>query len=346
MTAIAGLRGTRCKGRAMLRKLWWRAKAKPLVSLIAVLAMIGIGAVAGLYAYAGVYGLNVVLRRGGSLWHTTGPNDAALSPSMRLALRGNVSAATPGALAWRSIAHGFEAGELPVLVDGKEADRLLLARIDPARYRFEVHNRPAGDREPADWLRATGAVFVINGSYFGRKGEPDTPLKSRGVLLGPANYDARHGAFVAAAASAGIRDLAHEHWRDAFKGASDAMVSYPMLIGADGQPRVNADERWLANRSFVAEDRDGRIVLGTTADAFFSLNRFAAFLRAAPLDLKLALNLDGGPVACQGIALAGYARDFCGFGETAVHDGDVKRLASVIPGRRWGLAIVLVALPR
>jgi hypothetical protein len=186
-----------------------------------------------------------------------------------------------------------------VLLGGKEVDRLLLARIDAGRFRLEVHNRPAGDREPADWLRALGAVFVINGAYFGRKGEPDTPLKSRGVLLGPAQYDARHGAFVASADAAGVRDLANEDWRDAFKGVDDAMVSYPMLIGADGKARVNADEHWLANRSFVGDDRDGRIVLGTTADAFFSLNRFAAFLRAAPLDLKLALNLDGGPVPAR-----------------------------------------------
>ncbi|HEX2724365.1 MAG TPA: phosphodiester glycosidase family protein [Beijerinckiaceae bacterium] len=333
----------------MRRNLWSRAKAAPLVSLIALIAVFGFGAMAALYAYAGVYGLNVVLRRGGTLWHATGPDDPALSPSMRLALRGDLPAVTAGPLAWRRVAEGFEVAELPVLLGGKagdEVDRLLLTRVDPGRFRFEVHNRPAGDREPADWLRALGAVFVINGSYFGRKGEPDTPLKSRGAVLGPEEYDARHGAFVATDASAGVRDLAMESWREVLKGASDAMVSYPLLIGADGQPRVNANERWLANRSFVGEDRDGRIILGTTADAFFSLNRFAAFLRAAPLDLKLVLNLDGGPVACQGIALNGYTRDFCGFGETAVHDGVVKRLASVIPGRRWGLAIVLVAMPR
>ena len=233
-----------------------------------------------------------------------------------------------------------------MLLGGKEVDRLLLARIDPGRFRLEIHNRPAGDREPLDWLRELGAAFVINSSYFGRKGEPDTPLKSRGVLLGPAQYDARHGAFVASADAAGVRDLANEDWRDAFTRVDDAMVSYPMLIGADGKARFNADEHWLANRSFVGEDRDGRIVLGTSADAFFSLNRFAAFLRAAPLDLKLVLNLDGGPVACQGIVLNGYTRDFCGFGETTVHDGTLKRLASVIPGRRWGLPIVLVAMPR
>jgi hypothetical protein len=39
------------------------------------------------------------------------------------------------------------------------------------------------------------------------------------------------------------------------------------------------------------------VIFGTTADAFFSFDRLAAFLRAAPLDIRIALNLDGGPVA-------------------------------------------------
>ena len=109
-------------------------------------------------------------------------------------------------------------------------------------------------------------------------------------------------------------------WREAFHGADHAMVSYPLLIGADGQSRSKGDARWLANRSFVGQDGAGRIVLGTTKDAFFSLDRLAAFLRAAPLDLKLALNLDGGPIACQAIALKDFRRDFCG----GVGDGDRK----------------------
>ncbi len=71
------------------------------------------------------------------------------------------------------------------------------------------------------------------------------------------------------------------------------MVSYPMLIGSDGKGRADAS-KWLANRSFVAQDVDGYIVLGTTVDAFFSLDKLADFLRQSPLKLKTALNLDGG----------------------------------------------------
>jgi hypothetical protein len=88
----------------------------------------------------------------------------------------------------------------------------------------------------------------------------------------------------------------------------------------------------------------GLPILGTTVEAFFSLNRLAVFLRQAPLGLKLALNLDGGPVACQAIAWKEYRRDFCGGWETTVQDGQLKLLKPLIGNRRWGLPIVLAVL--
>jgi hypothetical protein len=260
---------------------------------------------------------------------------------MRLALRAPPPTAVAGVLQWQLVDDGFEVGELPVMVNGVVVDQILLARVHPALYRFQVYNAPAGNREPADWLDRLGAVLVINGSYFTRDGTPETPLISQGKFLGPDKYDARHGAFVASDTSAGIVDLANQDWRQAFKGATDAMVSYPLLIGADGNSRARGDRRWLANRSFVGVDDRGRIVLGTTRDAFFSLERFAAFLQQSPLGLKQALNLDGGPVACQGIRIADFQRDFCGSWETAVHDGQLQLLAPLIGKRRWGLPIVL-----
>jgi hypothetical protein len=196
----------------------------------------------------------------------------------------------------------------------------MLARIDPARFRFVVRNAPAGDKSLDQWMVQLGAALVVNGSYYSRYGEPDTPLLSQGTLLGPQNYDARAGAFVASSSFAGIRDLAHEDWKGVFQGADNAMVSYPLLL-AGGISRVTRSSRWLANRSFIGQDRAGRIIIGTTADAFFSLDRLARFLLDAPLDLTIALNLDGGPVACQGISLNGYGRKTYGRWETQV-DGD------------------------
>jgi len=119
-------------------------------------------------------------------------------------------------------------------------------------------------------------------------------------------------------------------------------VSFPLLIAADG--RHVAASRWLANRSFVGQDGNGRIVLGTTSDAFFSLDRLAEFLRQAPLGLILALNLDGGPVACQGIALNGFDRRIYGKWESQVHGDDAKLLSW--PYGNVAMPIVLAVFPR
>jgi hypothetical protein len=80
---------------------------------------------------------------------------------------------------------------------------------------------------------------------------------------------------------------------------------YPMLIGVDGRPRTAPESRRLSNRTFLRQDSRGRIVVGTTRDAFFSLARLGPFLKAAPLDLRLALNPDGGAIARQSVRLKG-----------------------------------------
>jgi hypothetical protein len=123
------------------------------------------------------------------------------------------------------------------------------------------------------------------------------------------------------------------------------MVSYPLLVGP-GQSRVQSDRRWLANRTFVGQDSAGRIIIGTTKEAFFSLDRLAAFLKQSPLDLDLALNLDGGPLACQGISIKTFKRDFCGEWETATDGNQIRLLRPLIGNRRWGLPIVLAVLPK
>ena len=280
-------------------------------------------AVAGLWLYF-PYVVHTILHGRGGYWIDVSRDDPRLSPSVQRALRDS-PAASPGTLEWRRIRDGFEAGELAAIVDGGEVDRIFLARINPAKFRFEVRNEPSGDFNLDAWMTGLGAAAVINGSYFAQTGKPATPVLSAGTHLGPSDYDARAGAFVASAESAGIRDLASQNWQDAFQGARDAMVSYPLLVSEDGASRVVAS-RWLANRSFVGQDVDGNIILGTTADAFFSLDRLAAFLRQSPLRLKLALNLDGGPIACQGISLDGFKRRQCGLWEIQASDTRVMKL--------------------
>jgi hypothetical protein len=299
-------------------------------------------AIGGLWLYAGWYGFNVLLRHGGTYWISLKADDPRLSPSMRLALRGPPPASA-GGLDWREIGPGFQVGELPVIAGGAEVDRIVLARIDPARFRFEIRNASAGDKDLDTWMTQLGAALVINGSYYSRYGTPVTPLLSAGTLLGPSDYDAKAGAFVASADFVGVRDLTQEDWRSAFRGADNAAVSFPLLV-AQGSVRPIASSRWLANRSFVGQDENGWIILGTTTDAFFSLDRFGEFLRQAPLGLTLALNLDGGPVACQGISFNGFERRTRGRWEIQVQGDDAQLLTW--PYGTVAMPVVLAVFPK
>ena len=321
-----------------MRKPWmWAAGVSGALIVSLLLGLLAV------YARTGAYGLNALLRRGGAYWISVTAKDTRLSPAVQAALGG--ARMTGGALHWAEAAPGFEIAEQPIYADGVAVDGLMLARVDPERWRFSVHSRPEGDRGLDEWMAALGAALVVNGSYFGKKGEPDTPVKADGRFLGPPDYEAGDGAFVAGAAGADVVDLAVTDWRRALAEERDAMVSYPMLIGADGSSRAQPSQ-WFAARSFVGRDHAGRIVIGTTRDATFSLDQFAAFLKEGPLSLVRALGLDGGPLACQAVALGDMRRRHCA--TMAVHrDGaQLSLLRPVAPGGEWALPIALAVFPR
>jgi hypothetical protein len=315
-----------------------------VAGLVILSLLAGIG---WLYWRTGLFGINSLLARGATVWATVGRDDGRLSPSMRLALADSIPEVTPGKVEWRELAPGLETAELAVLAAGKEVDSVLLTRIDPQRYRFRVMTAPAGRTDLDGWLASTKAVAIINGSFHGSSGQPDTPVMSDGRQLGPLSYTASHGVLVAGDSSAGLRDLVAEPWQKAVAGATQAMVSFPLLITSDGTTRTQrADRRWLANRSFVGQDGQGRLVLGTTKDAFFSLDRLAAFLREAPLGLRLALNLNGGQMACQGVQVDKVVRSFCGSWETRVQNDQLRLQGQLFGSGRRALPIVLAAFPR
>ncbi len=232
--------------------------------LVVVGCSVSLFALRGLWIYAGSYGVHALFRHGGTYWVNVDANSARLSPSMRLA-RGKTPHVAPGRFAWRRIAGGFEISDLPVMADGQAVDDVLLARINPELFRFELLNASDGDKDIDQWMTHLGAALVVNGSYDAVDGRPDTPFVRQGVPLGPRDYDANAGAFVAGTNFTGVRDLTDLDWKDAFLHARNAMVSYPLLV-VDGTTRVARPCRWLANRSFVGQDQDGWVVIGTTQD--------------------------------------------------------------------------------
>ncbi|MBW8733634.1 MAG: phosphodiester glycosidase family protein [Asticcacaulis sp.] len=308
----------------------------------AAAACVAVAGAAWIWHGHGAYGFGVITHTAGNYWIDVAKDDPSLDPSVKAAIQPDAGNAVAGAFSWKTVAPGYEVTEVPVVLDGAEVDRLILARVDPVHYRFTVHNAPEG-KDINQWRKALPkAALIVNGSYFDKKGLPDTPFVSDGQAMGPQTYDARAGAFVATDGTAAVVDLAHRPWQEALKGATNAMVSYPMLVG---QTRVTVASNWLANRTFVAEDSNGRILVGSTKAGFFSLGRLAAFLKAAPLDVRMALNLDGGPIACRMERVGTFRREVHATVEVQPHDDTVGVLRWPLD-HDWGLPVVLVVEPR
>lgn len=320
---------------------------KKALSFAAVLLTLAVlSAVGYVWQKHGVYGLNALLRRGGSYWVAVEPDDARLSPAMQLALKPGIPDVTAGASSWNEIEPGFQVREIPVMAGDREVDRLYLNRFDPAEFRFVARNEPSGAKDIDQWEAALkpegagGTVLIVNGSYFGLKGEADTPFVSMGARLGPGEYDAKAGVWVANASGTHVVDLTGRDWRAVVENAANAMVSYPLLVGEDGRNNVRARSNWLANRTFIAEDRKGRIIVGSTKDAFFSLDRLANFLLESELELKTALNLDGGPIAGLSVRSGNYHLKHYANWEAQVLDGKVSLLQAPLDVP-WGMPVVL-----
>jgi hypothetical protein len=150
---------------------------------------------------------------------------------MQLSLSNPEPVVAAGPVIWREVEKGFEVAELPVVVHGHEVDTILLNGIDPAYYRFVARNAPAGDLGIDEWEKAVPqAVPIVNDSYCDHKGKPDTPILSEGVPMGPTDYDAKAGAFVAGDGFADIKDLSAQSVANGFSRGDQRNGVLPLLF--------------------------------------------------------------------------------------------------------------------
>ena len=307
----------------------WSAasKARRLPTRLAKVAAAGVLLVAGGWAFL----------------HATKP------AWLRAALATPVPAPRSDFGGWTARAPGLETGDIELTIDGRWIDHIALCRLDPRRYRFTVHWDATRSRTVEEWQQALGASLVINGSYFLPDGSPQTPLRLDGRAAGPARYTSLHGGFVAGdgvANGVAILDLKGKDVLPAIAPFPQAMVSYPLLLDEAGEMRAPATREWLASRTFIALDGEGRVVVGTTRSGFFTLRRLGEYLKASPLDVRVALNFDGGPIASQIVKTDAFERVTIGNAEIT-DGGDVARVWwQAHRTSRWRLPIVLAATPR
>jgi len=204
---------------------------------------------------------------------------------------------------WRAVAPGVEFAMLqgePFCRRGSSGVALL--RIDPRRVRIEVrHYTLEPDHTPltiVEWLRRSRALAVFNaGQYY-----PDFSymglLVSDGRVVSERIHPRFRAALVASpdhgGSEARVLDLSRAALDPDRPGWRQVAQSF-MLFDQRGVTRVRKSGQ-IANRTVVAEDRRGRLVV-VTSEGAYTLWDFARLLQGSPLQLSHAMAMDGGAEA-------------------------------------------------
>jgi len=201
---------------------------------------------------------------------------------------------------WRTLSPGLEfatvSGE-PFCRRG--SSHVAVLRIDPSRLDLSVlHYSRQPDHEPltvVEWQKRTGALAVFNAGQYYPNFSYMGLLISNGETVSPTLHPGFRAALVAAPTPGGrgarVLDLESDTF-DAKRPEWREVAQSFMLFDRSGELRVRKSDQ-VANRTVVAEDRHGRIVV-TVTEGGYTLWELAGLLRDGPLQLSHAMAMDGG----------------------------------------------------
>lgn len=237
---------------------------------------------------------------------------------------------------WHSIAPGVEFATMrgePYCRSGSSTIAVL--RFDPERIRLRVlHYTSLPGKIPAQiatWLDHTQALAVLNaGQYYpdysymgllvsdGHKVSAKMHPAFQALLVAEPRDSSRHRGHGVRGDHRPLQAMVLDLDRDSLDmrwGWREVAQSF-MLFDREGETRVRRSDQ-VANRTVVAEDRDGRMVV-VTSEGGYTLRDFATVLKEAPLGLTQAMAMDGGHEA-QLCVRAGNFR-YASFGRWRAED--------------------------
>ncbi len=208
---------------------------------------------------------------------------------------------------WQILGRGISFARVEVIQEGEESEEpevvttLAVVKIDPASNAFRVfHHAPQG---LAAWQQELQAPIVFNASYYGPGYQPVGLIIADGKAFGPANNRHMRGMFVAEPKGispdlprATILDLRATTINPMNLPWTQAVESFPLLLDYKGNIRVQDSDK-NSNRTVIATDRVGNILVFNTSNRYFTLLEMARFLKASKFEIDSALNLDGGSEA-------------------------------------------------
>jgi uncharacterized protein YigE (DUF2233 family) len=200
--------------------------------------------------------------------------------------------APPADTGWLVAADGVELRRLQVSVNG-QAEPVSVTRLDPALLRFEVGYAPDAPLPLSAWLRDSGALVAINGSFFDADGRSVALLVRDGQPFGE-SYSGRGGMFAVTPEGAlWLRGLAAAPFTPG-EPVAEGLQGWPMLVSAPGEAAYSFEDGARDRRSAIALDESGRVLLIVAPTAAFTLRELSVWLATADLGVATAMNLDGG----------------------------------------------------
>ncbi len=205
---------------------------------------------------------------------------------------------------WQTLGRGLNFTQVEVLRQGEVNEvmaTLAVVKIDPASNAFRVfHHAP---QSITLWQQELQAPIVFNASYYGPDNQPVGLIIADGQPIGSRRNRQMRGMFVAEPKGispdlprATILDLLATPIDPRNLPWTQGVQSFPLLLDYKGNIRVRDSEK-KANRTVIATDRVGNILIFNTSNRYFTLRELAQFLKASKFDIDSALNLDGGTEA-------------------------------------------------
>lgn len=172
-------------------------------------------------------------------------------------------------------------------------DTVTITRFDPKKVKISIGYQPGNPQPLKTWMKQSNAIAVINGGYFNEQDVATALLIANGQSYGT-SYQNCCGMFsVDTQGQIGIQYLADQPYDANTQQLEQAVQSRPMLM--QNSKRAQFEETADSSpRSIVAIDTQGRLLFIVSPSAAFSLDETADLLQQSDLQLKTALNLDGG----------------------------------------------------
>lgn len=211
----------------------------------------------------------------------------------------------PDELVWQALDNGLTISVMTLPVTEQvDPGRIHVLRFspddwffEPLEYRAHANNRRLS---ASGWQKLTGATFVINAGQYGTDFRHLGWFINNSTNLGSSRHPVWKGLFSGnpapdpSQAAMTIIDLKFQPLPFDALPYQNAVQSL-MLFDRQGAIRVNNTDK-TARRCVIAQDNDGLIyVLLTEKD--WTLWNLASYLKTCDLNLKHAMNLDGGAQA-------------------------------------------------